>query len=50
MLIAVLRRTKEPGGSRIVTERISTGCTMEDHMLPTVMEFAGRTSKGFDTH
>ena len=50
MLLAVPRRTKEPGSSRIVTDRISMDCTMEDHMPPTVMEFAGRTSEGFNTH
>ena len=50
MLVAVLRRTREPGGSRIVTVRISMDSTMEDHMRPTVMEFAGRTSEGSNTH
>ena len=50
MLGAALRRTKEPGGTRIVMDRISMGSTMEDLMPPTVMAFAGRPSEGFTTH
>lgn len=50
MLITALGRTKERGGSRIVTDRTSMRSTTEGHMAPTVMESAGRTSEGFTTH